>query len=178
MSQVCNEIFSMFFKVASNNFFLNDPATSPLPSHVQVATWPHGVGEVSHVFRWPFLDGVYLPGSCWAVAVTDAVAAAHAILASSARPPAINYTQILATASSDPNDACGGGNPWNALQFLSNSSWTGGGLKANVRGTFRSNAVTRSNPFLSVMTVTLYSSSNNAFLMFLPAFLLLSIILF
>ena len=101
--------------------------------------WP-----LSPVSNFPTVDyyGVYLPGSCWAIAVTDAVAAAHAILASSARAPAMNYTQILASASLDPNNPCGGGSPWNAFWFLSNVSATGGGLKANVSGTCSTRAVT------------------------------------
>ena len=75
---------------------------------------------------------LYLPGSCWAVAVTDAVAAAHAILTPSKRAPFLNYTQILALAPVDERDACGGGNPWRALSLLSNASSTGDGLASNV----------------------------------------------
>ena len=103
-------------------------------------------------FPTSILDQVFLmfhllcfPGSCWAVSVTDAIAAAHAILASSTRAPAINYSQLLMTASSNPNDPCGGGNPWNAFRILSNASSTGGGLKANVSDTLSTNAVTHSN---------------------------------
>ena len=71
-------------------------------------------------------------GSCWAIAVTDAIAAAHAILTSATTAPFLNYTQILAASSSFPYDPCGGGNPWNAFRYLSSASLSGGGLKSNV----------------------------------------------
>ena len=79
-----------------------------------------------------FSIALYLTGSCWAIAVTDAVAAAHAILSPSDRAPFLNYTQILANASSDPSRVCDGGSPWNAFNLLSHASLSGGGLISNV----------------------------------------------
>ena len=128
------------------------------------------------VSRFPFFLVVHLPGSCWAIAVTDAIAAAHAILSSSilnssTQAPFIDYTQLLLSASSNPNNMCGGGSPWNAFRVLSDASPTGG-LKANVSEIFSTNVV-RYSILLMTEGTSFYAQSNRALELFQRNFFLL-----
>lgn len=75
----------------------------------------------------------FLTGSCWAVAVVDAVASAVAILSGNQSPPDLSYQQLLQSPAAFTKDPCGGGSPWKALSYLSQAGAQGQGLTTNVR---------------------------------------------